>query len=157
MERPALLAALDAERAAGRKIVFTNGCFDILHPGHIAYLEDAAACGDVLLVGLNSDDSVRRLKGPERPINPEGDRALLMAGLASVDYVTLFAEDTPLELISEVRPDVLVKGGDWPVDRIVGHELMFERGGEVYSLPFRAGYSTTSVIEKIKSLSSSRP
>jgi len=106
-----LLTRLAQERAAGRRVVFTNGCFDILHPGHIAYLEDAAACGDVLVLGLNSDASVRRLKGAERPINSEHDRAVMLAGLASIDYVTLFEEDTPLELIRAVKPDVLVKGG----------------------------------------------
>jgi len=154
MERGALQAALRAERAAGRRVVFTNGCFDIIHPGHVAYLEDAAARGDILVVAVNTDKSVKRLKGPERPINPERDRAQLLAGLASVDYVTFFGEDTPLELIRELEPDVLVKGGDWPVEQIVGHELVFARGGKVFSLPFREGYSTTSVIEKIKALPS---
>jgi rfaE bifunctional protein nucleotidyltransferase chain/domain len=152
VDRGKLPSILRSDRDVGRKVVFTNGCFDIIHPGHVAYLEDAAACGDILVVGLNSDESVKRLKGPERPINPQVDRAQLLAGLASVDYVTVFDEDTPLELIGELGPDVLVKGGDWPVDRIVGHELVFERGGEVFSLPFREGYSTTSVIEKIRAL-----
>jgi len=147
-----LLARLEQERAAGRKIVFTNGCFDILHPGHIAYLEDAAACGNVMVLGLNSDASVRRLKGAERPINSEQDRAVMLAGLASIDYVTLFDQDTPIELISAVKPDVLVKGGDWTLENIVGADFVQEHGGEVYSLPFREGYSTTSLIEKIKSL-----
>ena len=147
-----LLARLAQERAAGRKIVFTNGCFDILHPGHIAYLEDAAACGDVMVLGLNSDTSVRRLKGSERPINSEQDRAVMLAGLASIDYVTLFDQDTPMELISAVKPDVLVKGGDWTIENIVGADFVQGRGGEVYSLPFREGYSPTSLIEKIKAL-----
>ncbi|MFH1068666.1 MAG: adenylyltransferase/cytidyltransferase family protein, partial [Candidatus Glassbacteria bacterium] len=106
--RAELAVALEAERAAGRRIVFTNGCFDIIHPGHVAYLEQAASLGDVLVLGLNSDDSVRRLKGPRRPINPQADRALMLAGLASIDYVTFFEEDTPLELILAVKPDVLV-------------------------------------------------
>ncbi|HLA39336.1 MAG TPA: D-glycero-beta-D-manno-heptose 1-phosphate adenylyltransferase [Candidatus Glassbacteria bacterium] len=148
-----LVEALEGERPAGRKIVFTNGCFDIIHPGHVAYLEDAASRGDVLVLGLNSDASVRRLKGPGRPINPQGDRALLLAGLASIDYVTFFDQDTPLELIMAVKPDVLVKGGDWTVENIVGHEFVLERGGEVYSLPFKEGYSTTRLIDKIKKLS----
>jgi rfaE bifunctional protein nucleotidyltransferase chain/domain len=147
-----LLARLEQERAAGRRIVFTNGCFDILHPGHIAYLEDAAACGDVMVLGLNSDASVRRLKGAERPITSEQDRAVMLAGLASIDYVTLFDQDTPIELISAVKPDVLVKGGDWTIENIVGADFVQGRGGEVYSLPFRKGYSTTSLIEKIKAL-----
>ncbi|MBW7996570.1 MAG: D-glycero-beta-D-manno-heptose 1-phosphate adenylyltransferase [Candidatus Glassbacteria bacterium] len=154
LDRRQLAEALRDEKTAGRKVVFTNGCFDIIHPGHIAYLEDAAACGDILVVGLNADESVKRLKGEERPINPESDRALLLAGLASVDYVTLFAEDTPLELIKAVEPDVLVKGGDWSIENIVGHQVVQQRGGEVYSLPFQRGYSTTRIIEKIKSLSS---
>ncbi len=136
----------------GRKLVFTNGCFDILHPGHVAYLEDARACGDLLLVALNSDDSIRRIKGPERPINPQPDRGILMAGLGCVDLVTFFDEDTPIELIRAVRPDVLVKGGDWTIDKIVGSDFVLANGGEVYSLPFRPGYSTTSIIERIKAL-----
>ncbi len=148
-----LQAVLESAKAKGRKVVFTNGCFDILHPGHVAYLEDAAAHGDLLVVGINTDVSVKKLKGSRRPINPEQDRALLLAGLGSVDYVTFFAEDTPLELIDALRPDVLVKGGDWPVERIVGHEAVLGGGGEVYSLPFREGYSTTRIIEKIKALS----
>ena len=147
-----LLDRLEQERAAGKRIVFTNGCFDILHPGHIAYLEDAAACGDVLVLGLNSDASVRRLKGPGRPINSEHDRAVMLAGLASIDYVTLFEQDTPIELIRAVRPDVLVKGGEWAIENIVGADFVQGRGGKVYSLPFREGYSTTSLIERIKAL-----
>lgn len=153
LKRESLAEALRSVKTEGLKVVFTNGCFDIIHPGHVAYLEDAAAKGDVLVVGINTDESVKRLKGSERPINPEDDRARLLAGLASVDYVTSFDEDTPLELISQVRPDVLVKGGDWPVEQIVGHEVVLNSGGDVYSLPFREGYSTTRLIEKIKSLS----
>lgn len=152
-----LLTALEGERARGNRVVFTNGCFDILHPGHIGYLEDARACGGCLVVGLNSDASVRRLKGDERPINPQNDRALMLAGLASVDYVTFFEDDTPIDLIRAVRPDVLVKGGDWTVDKIVGSDFVFSTGGEVHSLPFRPGYSTTNIIEKIKALRDSRP
>ncbi|MEA2062515.1 MAG: D-glycero-beta-D-manno-heptose 1-phosphate adenylyltransferase [Gemmatimonadota bacterium] len=147
-----LLPELESHRSQGRKIVFTNGCFDIIHSGHILYMEDARACGDLLVVGLNSDDSVKRLKGPERPLNPQQDRAIQLAGLASVDYVTFFGEDTPKLLIEAVQPDVLVKGGDWPVEKIVGHEFVFARGGQVHSLPFRQGYSTTGLIEKIRTL-----
>jgi rfaE bifunctional protein nucleotidyltransferase chain/domain len=153
LDRGKLQAAIKSAKAEGRRVVFTNGCFDIIHPGHVAYLEDAAACGDLLVVGINTDKSVKRLKGSERPINPEGDRALLLAGLGSVDFVTLFAEDTPLELINTLRPDVLVKGGDWPVEQIVGHEAVLDGGGRVFSLPFREGYSTTRIIDKIKALS----
>lgn len=151
-----LRRALEKARGQGKKIVFTNGCFDILHPGHIAYMQDARARGDILVVGLNSDASVRRLKGPERPVNPQADRALMLAGLASVDYVTLFEDDTPIDLIKAVKPDVLVKGGDWTVDKIVGSDFVFSIGGEVYSLPFRPGYSTTGLIERIKALRDSR-
>jgi rfaE bifunctional protein nucleotidyltransferase chain/domain len=147
-----LLDKLRARRSRKEKIVFTNGCFDILHPGHIAYLEEARALGDLLVVGLNSDSSVRRLKGPQRPINPQEDRAIMLAGLASVDYVTFFDEDTPIELIRRVDPDILVKGGDWTIDRIVGADHVQSRGGKVYSLPFCQGYSTTALIEKIKAL-----
>ena len=151
-----LQRALENARGQGKKIVFTNGCFDILHPGHIAYMQDARARGDILVVGLNSDASVKRLKGPERPVNPQADRALMLAGLASVDYVTLFEDDTPIDLIKAVKPDVLVKGGDWTVDKIVGSDFVFSVGGEVYSLPFRPGYSTTGLIERIKALRDSR-
>lgn len=131
------------------RVVFTNGCFDILHVGHARYLRDARALGDLLIVGVNSDASVKRLKGPERPIQCEGDRAELLASLGSVDYVILFEEDTPKELIEKVAPDVLVKGGDWPVDKIEGSKFVLARGGEVKSLPFHPGHSTTSLLERI--------
>lgn len=136
----------------GKKIVFTNGCFDILHSGHISYLNDAKSLGDILFVGLNSDSSVRGLKGPERPINDELERKIILENLKSVDFVELFSEETPLNLIKEVSPDFLVKGGDWATEQIVGHEFVLETGGTVKSLPFKAGHSTTSVIEKIKAL-----
>lgn len=128
----------------GKKIVFTNGCFDIIHPGHIKYLEEAKSLGDILVVGLNTDESVKKLK-PLRPINTEKDRALVLASLWMVDYVTLFDEDTPYELIKTLSPDVLVKGGDWSIDKIVGADLV----KEVYSLPYVEGYSTTGVIERV--------
>ena len=147
-----LLDRLEKDRAEEKRVVFTNGCFDILHPGHIDYLEDAAGRGDVLVMGLNSDASVRRLKGPERPVNPQQDRAVILAGLASIDYIVFFEEDTPFNLIKAVMPDVLVKGGDWTVENIVGADIVQERGGEVFSLPFKMGYSTTSLIERIKAL-----
>lgn len=139
------------ERMRGKKIVFTNGCFDILHRGHVAYLNEARKLGDALIVGLNADASVKRLKGPERPINNENDRLFVMKNLKCVDAVEIFTEDTPLELIKALRPLVLVKGGDWSVDQIVGGREVISWGGEVLSLTFVDGYSTTSVIKKIQS------
>ena len=137
---------------SGKKVVFTNGCFDILHIGHITYLQQARAQGDLLVVGLNSDDSVRRLKGQERPIQSESDRGKILAALSCVDFTVLFAQDTPLELIQQVKPEVLVKGGDWPVDKIVGSDFVLEQGGEVKSLKFVDGHSTTGIVEKLKNL-----
>ena len=131
------------------KIVFTNGCFDIIHAGHVKYLAEAKKLGDVLIVGLNSDDSVRRLKGPSRPVNNELDRAIVLGALKSVDYVCLFDEDTPLELITGLMPDVLVKGGDYTIDNIVGADFVMKRGGEVAVIPFVEGKSTTKIIGKI--------
>ena len=139
-----------ALRRAGKRIVFTNGCFDLVHPGHVRYLFAARRLGDVLVVGVNSDASVRRLgKGPARPLNRARDRAEVLAALEMVDVVTIFSEDTPSELIRIVEPDVLVKGGDWKPDRIVGADLVRARGGRVKSLPFAKGYSTTALIKKI--------
>jgi len=147
---PALRRRLAAHRRAGERIVFTNGVFDLLHPGHVRYLHAAKRLGDVLVVGLNSDRSVRRLaKGPERPLVRERDRAEVLAALEMVDYVTIFGADTPYELIKATRPDVLVKGGDWTADRIVGADLVLARGGVVKSLRFAPGYSTTSLVKKI--------
>jgi rfaE bifunctional protein nucleotidyltransferase chain/domain len=137
-------------RFASGRIVFTNGCFDILHEGHLRYLSDARSLGDYLILGLNSDTSVSRLKGPRRPVNGQQSRALLLAGLMPVDGVVIFDEDTPLRLIERIRPDVLVKGGDWPVDQIVGAEVVLSYGGSVQSLPFHQGFSTTSVVERIQ-------
>lgn len=134
---------------AEKRAVFTNGCFDLLHPGHVDYLQRARNLGTCLIVGLNSDESVRRLKGPTRPVNCQQSRALVLAALACVDYVVVFDEDTPLELISTVLPRVLVKGGDWPLDRIVGRDVVEKAGGSVFSLDLLPGYSTTAVIEKI--------
>ncbi len=130
-----------------KKIVFTNGCFDILHVGHVAYLEEAKKLGDLLFVGLNSDSSVRRLKGEHRPINNELDRRFVLSSLRSVDCVEIFNEDTPLELIKMVNPAVLVKGGDWSVQQIVGHEHVMSYGGKVLSLTFVDGYSTSKLIQ----------
>jgi D-glycero-beta-D-manno-heptose 1-phosphate adenylyltransferase len=133
-----------------KKIVFTNGCFDILHRGHVSYLAEAKKLGDLLLIGLNSDQSVKRLKGPERPINNEADRQYVLSQLKSVDHVEIFTEDTPLNLILKVRPHMLVKGGDWKIDQIVGAREVISWGGQVFSLNFVDGYSTTSIIHKIQ-------
>jgi rfaE bifunctional protein nucleotidyltransferase chain/domain len=134
----------------GKKIVFTNGCFDILHKGHVTYLNEARKLGDLLLVGLNSDASVKRLKGPERPINNELDRQFVLSQLKAVDFVEIFDQDTPLELILKVKPSILVKGGDWKIEQIVGAKEVLASGGDVFSLNFVDGYSTTSIIHKIQ-------
>ena len=150
MTLPELLQHLAPLRERGKRIVFTNGCYDIVHPGHVDLLARARAMGDVLVLGLNSDDSVRRLeKGPARPVNTFNVRAFVLAHLASVDYVVEFDEDTPLELITAVQPDILVKGGDWPVNRIVGADVVLAKGGEVHSLPLLEGFSTTAIVEKL--------
>ena len=147
-----LEAFLERRRALGPdfELVFTNGCFDLLHPGHVDLLARARALGQGLILGLNSDASVRRIKGPARPVVCERERAFVLAGLSSVDFVVLFEEDTPLNLITAVRPRVLVKGGDWPVERIVGREAVEAAGGRVVSLPLLPGYSTTALIERIR-------
>lgn len=135
-----------------KKIVFTNGCFDILHQGHIEILSQAAASGDVLVIGVNSDASVKRLKGSERPVNDESFRALMLASLTIADAVVLFEEDTPLNVINLLQPDVLLKGGDYSIDQIVGAEEVIKNGGEVKIVPFVNGYSTTALIKKIQQL-----
>ena len=140
--------AADA-RAAQRRIVFTNGCFDLLHVGHVRYLAAARAAGDLLVVGINDDASVRRVKGPSRPLVPEAARAEVVAALAAVDYVSLFSEDTPLALIQAVQPDVLVKGSDWAVDQVVGREVVEARGGRVLLIPVVPGFSTTALAERL--------
>ena len=132
-----------------RTVVFTNGCFDLLHPGHVEYLAQARALGDALVVGLNSDASVRRLNGAGRPLVPEAGRAAMLAGLRSVDAVTLFDEDTPLDLIRALLPDVLVKGGDYDLDGIVGRDAVEKAGGDVRVLPFVEGYSTTDILTRL--------
>jgi rfaE bifunctional protein nucleotidyltransferase chain/domain len=136
-------------RREGRRVVFTNGCFDLIHPGHVKYLQEARRLGDALIVALNSDRSVRELKGEKRPILDQNERADVMAALSCVDYVTIFDEPTPREIIAALLPDVLVKGGDWDVERIVGRDEVEAAGGEVLSLPFIEGCSTTDVIERI--------
>ncbi len=139
-------------QAQDLKVVFTNGCFDLLHPGHVAYLEQARSLGEALIVGVNTDDSVKRLlKGPGRPVTSEADRARVLAALACVDRVVLFSEDTPLELITALQPDILVKGGDYQLEEIVGREVVQARGGQVLALPFVPGYSTTELLERIRS------
>jgi rfaE bifunctional protein nucleotidyltransferase chain/domain len=137
-------------RAAGKRIVFTNGVFDILHPGHLRYLQAARAHGDVLIVGLNSDASVRRNKGPERPINPEHERAEVLAALACVDAVSIFDDETPADIVRRVQPDILVKGADWPADQIVGRDTVEARGGRVILEPVEPGYSTSGLIDKAR-------
>jgi len=133
-----------------KKIVFTNGCFDILHIGHIKYLEQAKKLGDILVVGVNSDESVKRLKGEKRPINRLSERMLMLDALKSVDFVTYFEEDTPYNLINDIKPHFLVKGGDWNIDQIVGSDIVIENGGQVLSLNFEEGFATTNIIEEIK-------
>ena len=146
-----LASQLAGLQRRGLKVVFTNGCFDLLHAGHVEYLERARDLGDCLVVGLNSDASVRRLnKGPERPLNCERARAQVLSGLASVDYVAVFDQDTPYELIKAVGPDILVKGGDWKIADIVGSDIVQARGGQVLSIEFKDGFSTTALVEKIK-------
>ncbi len=151
-DRESLLYRSNGWRALGRKVVFTNGCFDILHHGHLQLLATAADFGDVLIVGVNSDNSVKRLKGEERPVYHEQDRLFQLASLMHVDAVCLFDEDTPEELIKALRPDVLVKGGDYTIDTIVGADFVIANGGKVEIVPFVEGYSTSSVISKIKKL-----
>ena len=143
---------LERLRSKGKKIVFTNGCFDILHAGHVDYLSKAKRLGDILVVGLNNDLSVKKIKGKGRPINSQRDRAKVLASLCSVDYVTLFGEATPEKLIKELRPDILVKGGDWKIKNIVGSDFVISYGGKVKRIPFVKGLSTTSLIEKLRCL-----
>jgi rfaE bifunctional protein nucleotidyltransferase chain/domain len=137
-------------RPAGEKLVFTNGCFDLLHPGHIRTLEAARRLGDALIVGLNSDHGVRQLKGPGRPVLPERERAEILAAFECVDAVVIFDELTPRDIIAALLPDVLVKGGDWPGDQIVGREEVEAAGGRVVSIPVAPGYSTTAILQKIR-------
>jgi len=145
-----LLQEVAQARANGETIVMTNGCFDILHAGHVAYLESAKELGKRLIVAVNDDDSVRRLKGPNRPINDLEQRMLVLAALRAIDWVVPFAEDTPEELIRAVSPDVLVKGGDYQVEQIAGASHVLQTGGKVELIPYEAGFSTTVVIEKIR-------
>ena len=149
LQREELKKTVRALKDAGKKIVFTNGCFDLLHLGHVRYLEAARAEGDVLVIGVNSDRSVHEIKGPNRPVVPQDERAEVLAALACVDFVTVFDEPDPLETILALLPDVLVKGADWAKDAIVGKELVEEYGGRVVRVPLTEGASTTKIIEKI--------
>lgn len=153
-----LMSRSDLEKQAERwklqdkKIIFTNGCFDILHKGHLELLSQAAALGDILVIGVNSDDSVKRLKGDERPVNDENFRALMLASLAIVDAVSIFPEDTPMELIESIVPNIIVKGGDYDPSTVVGAELVAKNGGEVIIIPLVKGYSTSILLQKIRDL-----
>jgi D-beta-D-heptose 7-phosphate kinase/D-beta-D-heptose 1-phosphate adenosyltransferase len=157
VDQKELLAIRKRIREEGKKVVFTNGCFDILHRGHVEYLEKAKAKGDVLIVGINSDESVGRLKGPGRPVVTAEDRAHVLAALAAVDYVTIFQEDTPYELIRALVPDALVKGADWSLDKVVGRDIVEAAGGSVQTIEYLPNRSTSGLLERIKALPSRRP
>ena len=144
------VAAIERLRAAGKTVVFTNGVFDLLHVGHLRYLQQARALGDALIVGVNSDRSVRANKGAGRPITPEAERVEILGALACVDGVVVFDEDTPHDIIAALQPDVLVKGSDWAADAIVGRDVVEARGGRVVRVPIEAGYSTSALVEKIR-------
>ena len=151
IETEELNRLIEESRSDGLKIVFTNGVFDILHAGHLDYLNRSKKLGDILIVGVNTDESAKAIKGPDRPFNGEEDRAALLAGLECVDYVTLFSETTPIKLISLLKPDLLVKGADYSADEVVGKELVESFGGEVKLIAFKEGFSTSRLIDKIKS------
>jgi D-glycero-beta-D-manno-heptose 1-phosphate adenylyltransferase len=150
LSRDEAVALVAEYRARASTIVFTNGVFDLLHIGHVRYLEAARALGDLLIVGLNGDVSVRRNKGPARPITPQAERAEILLGLSSVDAVVVFDEDTPAEIIAAVQPDVLVKGADWAADRIVGRDTVESRNGRVVRIPLEAGHSTTAIVDRVR-------
>jgi D-glycero-beta-D-manno-heptose 1-phosphate adenylyltransferase len=139
----------DLARSGNRQVVFTNGCFDLLHVGHIRYLEEARSLGDMLIVGVNSDSSIKKIKGPLRPITSEGERIELVVSLSCVDYAVLFDTPDPLPLIEAIRPDILVKGADWPLEKIIGADLVMQGGGRVFRIPLTPHASTTMIIEKI--------
>lgn len=147
--RAEILAIRKKLKKEKKKVVFTNGCFDVLHAGHVDYLNKAKAAGDVLILGLNSDASVKRIKGEKRPIVKEEERAFILSNLKAVDYVTLFEEDTPQEIIGELIPDILVKGADWAIDKIVGRDIVEANGGEVKTISFVTDQSTTNIIQTI--------
>jgi D-beta-D-heptose 7-phosphate kinase/D-beta-D-heptose 1-phosphate adenosyltransferase len=143
-----VLKQLDLHRSKGEKIGFTNGCFDVIHAGHIHLLGEAAKLCDILVIGLNTDDSVKRLKGETRPVNPENARATVLASIQFVDYVLLFGEDTPLRLIKEIRPNILIKGGDYKVEDIVGYDFVSSTGGSTVTIPLLEGFSTTGLLKR---------
>lgn len=149
INRPLLVKEIKALKKAGKKIVFTNGCYDLLHGGHVRFLSKARKLGDVLVLALNSDASVRRIKGPKRPITPQSERLELMSYLESVDIVTLFNENDPYNIISDIVPDLLVKGGDWGLDKIIGADIVKANGGKVKNIKYEKGKSTTNIIKKI--------
>ena len=134
----------------GKKIVFTNGCFDILHAGHVDIFQQARNLGDALVVAVNSDISIKKIKGEKRPVVPQAQRMQVLAALEAIDYVVIFDEENPLKIIKEIQPDILVKGGDWPVETIVGREIVEKKGGKVLSIPLMEGISTTNIIEEVK-------
>lgn len=150
LSQPEAVAFVEHLRHDGRTVVFTNGVFDLLHLGHIRYLQDARREGDALVVGVNSDRSVKAIKGPARPVNTERERAEVVAALSCVDAVVVFDEDDPQQVITRLQPDVLVKGADWPADRIIGRETVEARGGRVVRIPLAEGYSSSAIIEKIR-------
>jgi rfaE bifunctional protein nucleotidyltransferase chain/domain len=150
MEKLSESTKIFLKKFEGKKIVFTNGCFDILHLGHVEYLNEARRLGDALIVAINSDESVKKLKGPDRPINNEHDRKEMLLNLRAVDCVEIFENETPLEIIKLLSPSILVKGGDWKVEQIVGHEFVLSLGGEVKSLSFKRGYSTSNLIKNVQ-------
>ena len=152
LDRNTLKNNLEVLRKEGKKIAFTNGCFDILHVGHVRYLREAKKAGDILVLALNSDSSVRALKGEERPLVCEEERAEVLAALEFVDFITIFPESTPLELINHLKPDILIKGGDWAEDKVVGRDEVKKWGGHVAIIPEVEGKSTTNIVEKIKTL-----
>ena len=152
LDRNTLKNELDALRNNGKKIAFTNGCFDILHIGHVRYLREAKKTADILVLALNSDSSVKKIKGEKRPLVPQEDRAEIMAALEFIDFVTIFDETTPLELINLLKPDVLIKGGDWAEDKVVGRDEIKKWGGKLTLIPEINGKSTTSIVDKIRQL-----
>jgi rfaE bifunctional protein nucleotidyltransferase chain/domain len=152
LKREELKAKVDALRKDGKKIAFTNGCFDILHVGHVRYLTEARKTADILILALNSDSSVRAIKGEKRPLVPEDERAEVLAALECIDFITIFPEPTPLELINLLKPDFLIKGGDWPEDKVVGRDEIKKWGGRVLLIPEIKGKSTTNIVKKIKSV-----
>jgi len=150
VDRATAVAKVTEARRAGKRVVFTNGCFDLMHVGHVRYLAAARDAGDLLVVAINADASVQRLKGPERPLVPEAARAEVLAALAAVDWVTVFEEDTPAEVIAALLPDVLVKGADWAPDQVVGRDTVEAHGGRVQLIPVVEGFSTTALVERIR-------